>query len=265
MVRPAERATAQKIGRAAAWVRRQRAPLRITHHEIPWEGLSRVHTVVQISDVHVGWTTPESLLAEVIHEAHSQAPDITVLTGDYVNITRNHFPRVANFARALPSPLVAILGNHDHLVGGAASAACLVDAGATVLQNSSCQVRELTVVGVDDGFSAHDDVEISFSGVKNPRNTLVLTHYPPTADKIAPTGGRLILSGHTHGGQIQLPGRWLRKLMVSASLGRYIRGMHSLEHQVQLYVNAGLGHSWKGMRLGELCQPEVSVFHLLPI
>ncbi|MBX2812645.1 MAG: metallophosphoesterase [Myxococcales bacterium] len=251
-------------GALLIWVRRTRPLLRITRYRLPWPRLSRLYRVVHISDIHAGWTTPLALYREVTEAVHRAKPDLVVLTGDYVNVSRTFFSRVQGFVCGLPSPVVAVLGNHDHLVGGRASAQNLMDAGAHVLQNRSISVGDLTVVGVDDGFSGHDRVEEAFCGIASPREALVLTHFPPTAERIASIGGRLILSGHTHAGQIHVSDIWDQRLARLGRLGPYIRGMYTLEEGTLLYVNAGLGHAWRGMRVGDMCRPELAIFELYP-
>lgn len=250
---------------ALAWSRTGRIPLRITRYRVPWPGLEERRVVVHVTDVHVGLSTPPALLEEVAEASHRAQPDLVALTGDYVNASRVFFPRMQAFVRALPQPVVAVLGNHDHLVGGRAIRRGLEAAGAVVLQNEKVEMAGLTVVGVDDGFTRHDRVDLAFEGVVGAPSALVLTHFPPTANAIAErTGGRLILAGHTHAGQFDLPGRWTERLARATRLGGYLRGFYPLANGVELYVNAGLGHAWRGMRSGELCRPEMAVFELEP-
>ena len=251
-------------GAAVAWVRSDRPSLRVTRYRIPWPGLKRPHRVLQVSDVHVGWTTPQALMQDVVEAAHREKPDVVTLTGDYVNVSKTFFSRMTTFVSELPHPVVAVLGNHDHFVGARAIAQGLAEAGARVLRNESCVVGELVIVGVDDGFTGHDKIEEAFLGLVHPRNTLVLTHFPPTAEQIVSIGGRLVLAGHTHAGQFQVSEGWSRTLHSLLRLGKFVRGFYPLRENAQLYVNAGLGHAWRGMRWGELCRPELAVFDLVP-
>lgn len=247
-------------GFALAW--KSRPKLRVTRHRVLWPGLARPRVVAHVTDVHVGWSTPQVLLDEVVEAIEGESPDLVALTGDYVNTSRIFFSRMQSFVRRMPAPVVAVLGNHDHLVGGSAIGLGLEAAGATVLRNQQVEIAGLTVVGVDDGFTGHANVEEAFAGLPQGAQVLVLTHFPPTAKAIAGRGGRLVLAGHTHSGQFDLPWGWTERLARIALLGSYLRGFFELQNGVQLYVNAGLGHSRRGMRLGEMCRPELAVFRL---
>lgn len=240
-------------------------PLRVSRYRVPWPGLSRPRVVVHLTDIHVGWTTPQSLLRCVAAVAREEKPDLVALTGDYVNASRTFVRRLASFVAALPPPVVAVLGNHDHLCGAQAIARCLESAGACVLRNESCDIGGLRVVGIDDGFTGKDDPVAAFSQVAQPSEALVLTHFPPTAARLSHSGaGRLVLAGHTHAGQVDMPARWMRTFAYLTRLGPFLRGFHDLPGGVRLYVNAGLGHSRRGMRWGGPCRPEMAVFRLEP-
>jgi len=138
--------------------------------------------------------------------------------------------------------------------------------GATVLQNASLLARPagspLAVVGVDDARSGHDDVEAAFHRVDAPAHALVLSHDPGASGRVVEGGARLVLSGHTHGGQVRVPG-------LTDALGRcagqpYLGGWYEVGDG-RVYVNAGLGHSRPGLRLGPGAAAEVAVIDLVPL
>lgn len=228
-------------------------------HRVSWPGLRTALRVAQLTDVHVGPTTPFSLLRRAVTEA-SKRSDLLVYTGDTVNIRAGGARRFAELLRSVPQPVVAVLGNHDHMAGASQVRAFLEDAGIVVLQNECTEHDGLWVVGVDDGHTHHADPVRAFEKVPTGEraNALVLSHFPPAADQIAPLGGRLILSGHTHGGQVRLPGGVAPILQL---LGRspYVYGWYTVAG-ADLYVSAGLGHSW--LRIAS--PPEVPIFHLEP-
>jgi predicted MPP superfamily phosphohydrolase len=140
----------------------------------------------------------------------------------------------------------------------------LLDGGAEVLSNRSVGIDglgyTLDVVGVDDGLTKHADVELAFRGVKRPEETLVLNHFPATADEIAKKGGRLIISGHTHGGQLAIP---VLTEAVSRIFNGYFHGWYEIGES-ELYVSAGIGHSLEGLRGGRSAIPEIAVYDLDP-
>jgi len=87
------------------------------------------------------------------------------------------------------------------------------------------------------------------------------SRHPNTAELIAPTGAPLVLAGHTHAGQVDVP--WITRRIARAAGHPYLRGFYRIGERTDLYVNAGIGHSFPGFRTGSTC-PEVSVFDLDP-
>ncbi len=250
-------AAAHGVARAAS------KGLRVTRQIVPWP-VSRLSRVVQMSDVHVGCTTPTRVLEEAARIAHALKPDAVVLTGDYVNMSLYYTDRLERFARSLPGPVIATLGNHDHYAGDGGIIDALRAGGATVLVNQSTEVDtrggRLPFVGLDDGLTKHQDAERALRGV-DPERAVVLSHFPNTADEIAEQGGRLILSGHTHGGQMDVPK--ITPLLSRIVGNRYYAGWYDVGH-ARLYVTAGIGASAEGLRGGKHAQPEVTVVDLVP-
>jgi len=220
--------------------------------------------VVQLTDLHLGHGTPQRTLERAVSAASAARPDLVVLTGDYLNLSLTQLPRLRQLGARLPRPCVAVLGNHDHWSGAEAIQRTLAEEGVIVLRNQSVKLKlrggELTVVGVDDGGTHHDDVARAFAGVKDRGRALVLTHHPKTAEAIMAWGGRLVLSGHTHGGQVAVPR--VTAALARAGGHRYLRGWYSVG-QGRLYVSPGIGASLIRTRLGRGAWPEVAVFDLL--
>jgi predicted MPP superfamily phosphohydrolase len=250
-------------------LRRRREPrgLRVTRHQVPWN-IRRPIRVVQLTDLHVSPSTLGGPLVFALEWVRRSTPELVVLTGDYLNYSLKYVDALAEFVRALPKPCVAILGNHDHWSGAEAVQAALKQGGAEVLVNESTTVVhadfELTVIGLDDGHTGRDDAPRAFAGVRRPEDALVLTHHPGTADEIAELGGRLILAGHTHAGQVHVPG--ITRALGKAMGYRYIAGWYPVGAVGQgwLYVNAGIGSSIMPFRIGHPATPEVAVFDLVP-
>lgn len=257
-------AVAAGVASVSRTARAQAIGLRITRHRVPWPGVKRLR-VVQYTDVHVGWATPERVLRRAAEMGHRLEPDLVVLTGDYVNTSVKHVDRLRAFVAALPKPCFAVLGNHDHWSGPLEVTRALQEGGAEVLANGSSGIDgrgwSLPVVGVDDGYTRNHDITRAFEGIRDPEATLVLNHFPNTADEIAHTGARLIVSGHTHGGQMVIPG--LTHALSRLAGNRYFHGWYDLEGS-QLYVSAGIGHSLEGLRGGHTAAPEIAVFELDP-
>jgi predicted MPP superfamily phosphohydrolase len=229
----------------------------VTRHHVPFRSSARV---VHLTDVHVGPTTPRRFLGEVARRVRELEPDLVVMTGDYVNASTFYADRITELVLQLPQPCVAVLGNHDHWTDAERVTRALERGGARVLRNESMHVAGMTVVGVDDGRSGHADVERAFFRVREPEGAIVLSHFPNTADEIAKKHPRLVLSGHTHAGHFAIPR--VTKALARLAGNPYLHGFHRVGPRTDLYVNAGLGHSLPGLRLG--AKPEIAVFDSVP-
>ena len=238
--------------------------LRVSAHQVPWELPQRLR-VVHLTDIHVGLSTPLDHLRQAIAAAAQARPDLVVLTGDYLNRSLKYVRRLRQFVASLPRPCVAVLGNHDYYSGADGVTRALEREGVRVLVNDSLTFTlrggVLPIVGIDDETMGTPDVPRAFHRVTAPQRALVLVHHPRTAARVAEHGGRLILAGHTHGGQISLP--W-----ITDAIGR-LGGNHQLAGWYQqgasaLYVNAGVGSGALRLRLGRDALPEVAIFDLVP-
>jgi predicted MPP superfamily phosphohydrolase len=242
-------------------------PPRVVEREVPIRGLDPRHDgvrIAQLSDIHVGSTTPAAHVRAAVAAANSARPDLIVLTGDYVCWRRRDAELLREQLAGLAAPRVlAVLGNHDYFTWGAGVRAALEINGYEVLRNQTtiAQVRgaPLTVVGVDDPITRHDDLDAAFAGAPaGPR--IVLCHAPDRGPDIAKRGADLVLSGHTHGGQIYVRG--ITDRLLKAAGVNYRRGVYALGERTQLYVTPGVGFSGITRRAGEGTQAEVAVLTL---
>ena len=160
--------------------------------------------------------------------------------------------------------VLAVLGNHDYFVWGSGVRAALERNGYEVLRNRTtiANVRgaPLPIVGVDDPVTRHDDLDAAFAGAPAEGPRIVLCHAPDRGPDVAKRGADLVLSGHTHGGQIFIKGITDR-VMKQVGL-RYRRGMYDLGGATQMYVTPGIGFSGITRRVGEGTSAEVAVFTL---
>ena len=174
-----------------------------------------------------------------------------MLTGDYVCWRRHEAELAGEQLGGLRAPRVlAVLGNHDYFTWGAGVARALERNGYEVLRNQTtvADVRgaPLAMVGVDDPVTRHDDLDAAFAGAPAGATRVVLCHAPDQRPDLAARGADLVLSGHTHGGQIYIKGITDR-LMKRFGLN-YRRGMYALDDDATLYVTPGVGFS--GSRAG---------------
>lgn len=230
-------------------------------------GLDPAHDglrVVQLSDLHVGDRTPRARIRDAIDRANAFAPDLVVLTGDYLCRDRRGVGLMREQLGGLAAPTVAVLGNHDHWVDARGATRALQALGYAVLRNQNTTLvlrgAPFTVVGVDDRLSGQDRPEEALRGAEE-GSRLVLAHGPRTADDLRGAGLPLLcLSGHTHGGQWHVPG--LTPLVLRALAHEpYERGLYRVG-EVQLYVNRGVGNSALRVRIDS--DPEVTLATLRP-
>lgn len=212
--------------------------------------------VVQLSDFHVGALTSADLIRAAIAAANRLEPDLVVLTGDYLSEDEEGVALIGEQLAGLAAPSLAILGNHDHRVDPVGAVEALERLGYGVLQNEnttlSLRGRPFTVVGIDDLTTGHADPRRALKGALA-GSRLYLAHDPWTAETLRRFGlPMLVLSGHTHGGQVNVRGLFTAR-------EPYRSGLYRLEH-VQLYVNRGLGNTWLPVRVN--APPEVTLFTL---
>jgi len=132
---------------------------------------------------------------------------------------------------------------------------CLFNSSETV----DCGGVRLYVVGIDDPFMGYEDVEKAFSGVSNDAVAVVLVHSPQVYEETVRRQAALVLSGHTHGGQIRLP--FLGALVTRCPLPRSMARGLTRVGDTTLFVSPGLGTS-PNLPLRLFCPPEVTLFHI---
>ncbi len=233
--------------------------------EVFLKGLDPAHDglkVAQLSDLHVGRGSPDGRVISAVRAVNDERPDLVVLTGDFVTSRFDPHERVPQLLGNLAQPAVAVLGNHDHWTDAKAVRLGLEGIGVSVLQNrnTTLKVRNVgfTVVGIDDATSRLADPEAAFKGAAK-GSRLVLTHTPNCAARLPAWEDLLCLSGHTHGGQWDVP-RLTEGVFKRAGQPWY-RGHYRVRGN-QLYVNRGLGFG-KGTALPRLnSEPEVTVLTL---
>jgi len=221
--------------------------------------------VVQISDIHHGLFLPQEWLAEAVQQTNRLHADIVVLTGDFVTYSRANIEPAAEILGRLRARygVLAVLGNHDFRVGADAVTIALRRRRIKVLRNQHITIQfggaSLYVAGVDDyGYGA--DVRRAVRGIPRDAATVLLAHNPRIISLASRHGVSLVLSGHTHGGQVNLPllgtvyGRSPERL-------RYKIGWDRLG-TTQIYVSRGIGTIVLPWRLR--CPAEITHLELLP-
>ncbi|MBE6935162.1 MAG: metallophosphoesterase [Ruminococcaceae bacterium] len=220
--------------------------------------------VAQITDTHFGFAYDAEDFARVVTKLNALSPHIVVFTGDLFEEYDKYPADDAAIIEALsaitaPHGKYAVLGNHDHGLGAAEDSIRILESGGfTVLSNESVTLSALgiTLTGIDDCFfgqgGSFDPAVFSWDGFD-----LVLCHEPDLFTALAGQGLDLMLSGHTHGGQVRLP---ILGELILPYLGReYPMGSYS-RAGADLFVSRGLGTSKLPLRF--LCPPEIALITL---
>lgn len=243
-------------------------PPRVCEHEIAIAGLDPRHDgarIAQLSDIHVGNLTPPEHIRAAIDASNQADVDLVVLTGDYVCWRRREALDAEGQLAGLEAPRVlAVLGNHDYMTWGSGVVRALGRNGYEVLKNQHTTVdvggAPLQVVGIDDPVTRHHDLDRAFAGVSRGATCIALCHTPSLGPQVAERGAHLVLSGHTHGGQIFVRGVTDR---IMKSIGLHYRsGRYDLPVDSTLYVTPGVGFSGVTRRVGEGTDAEIAVFTL---
>jgi hypothetical protein len=221
--------------------------------------------IVQLSDIHHGKYFPLEAAAQAVALSNALAPDLVALTGDFVSYSRACIEPVAEVLGKLRARwgVLAVLGNHDFRVSAEGVTKALGRQGIEVLRNRNIRVsmrgEELALAGVDDhGYGA--DLRRALKGIPAGTPKVLLAHNPEIIRGAARHGVGLVLSGHTHGGQLNFP------LIGSFAYGRspermrYKIGWDRMA-DTQIYVSRGLGTIVLPWRLR--CPAEIPHIELL--
>lgn len=226
--------------------------------------------LIQFSDTHIGFQYTMEQLKELTTKINTLDADLIVFTGDLLDDPR-HFTektKIISMLSSLKAPLgkFAVYGNHDH--GGYGSdlyKQIMEQSGFTLLLNNAANVKLLDgssiwIAGIDDAMLGKPDLKESITKIPNNSFTILLSHAPDKAEEAAQYPIQLQLSGHSHGGQIQIP--FYGPLVTPPFAEKYAEGFYTTGPQssLTLYVNRGLGTTRLPFRF--LSQPELAVFTL---
>ena len=237
--------------------------------------------IVQVSDTHLGPRIPESFIVQAYQMAMDLKPDLIVLTGDHVHDGTKENKRAAELCRPLiqacPMGVLGVLGNHDWWGDGNQLSSMLSEVGVRMIDNDRVWINAtsrlvvesnpgngLAVVGLGDLTDGVVHIDRAFSGVNPETPRLVLAHNPDTAE-IEPLTGPgsprvdLMLSGHTHGGQVRIP--FLGTPIVPSWYGQKYAGGLVDGPNFRVLISRGVGMSMLPVRVG--VPPEISVITLV--
>lgn len=217
--------------------------------------------ILQLSDLHVEMS--DRAMRRVSELLGTVTYDLCVLTGDYRGPTFGPFDkmlaRIANLINPIKTPVFGVLGNHDSIL----MVPGLERLGIRVLLNESETIergeQRLHLVGVDDAhFYRADNIEKAAARIPHDEFSILLSHTPEIYRQAAHADFNLMLSGHTHGGQICLPGGI--PITLDSVLPRRLGSGPWQHHAMHGYTSVGMGTSIVPVRFN--CAPEITLHHL---
>jgi predicted MPP superfamily phosphohydrolase len=205
------------------------------------------------SDFHAGPSTPHKAIDNALEQLARIDADIMLLGGDFVSLRAEYARDLARRLAAIPAPLgrYAVLGNHDHWSDSSAVTDHLEDAGITVLTNRGVRLpdpfADVSISGLDDHTTGVPDAAAAFADAAITR--IVLMHGPSNLLDVGDRAFAVALCGHTHGGQIAMPGGTPIKVADGPLSRRYNSGRFDLDDGRVLLVSRGIGCSTVPLRL----------------
>lgn len=227
--------------------------------------------IAQVSDFHYAEYTEPFFMREMVQKINHLRPDMVVLTGDYISFgplgksfARKCAPECAAVLGGIECPLrYASLGNHDYFIGWQNVAGPLQEHGIPVLMNSAVALeragQRIWLAGLGSVCEKKADAARAIPRAARTQNEplILLAHEPDILPDMAKYNVDLMLSGHTHGGQVRLP---FMPLINLPEFGRkYVEGLFRYG-PTQLYVNRGIGAV--GVPFRFRCPPEITVITL---
>jgi predicted MPP superfamily phosphohydrolase len=209
--------------------------------EFPFSGF----TIVQLTDVHIGRTVKGDFLERIVTRTNAMHPNMVVITGDLYDLPPNEISKDLAPLRKLNAPTYFVTGNHEYFHGVESIMESVSSLGITPLSNKATRLGNNTdyfnLVGLNDitglRFDLHPpDADIAYQGVDQSKPTIVLSHQPRSIFLVENKRCDLMLSGHTHGGQI-FPFGLLVKLAQP-----FVAGLHEFEKGKQIFVSRGTGY-----------------------
>ncbi len=244
------------------WLKVERRTIVIPELPHGVRGLS----IALLADLHHGPWNPLEYLTQAIEVTNCLGAEVILLAGDYVRKGSEHIDPIWRQMAALKAPfgVYAVLGNHDQWEDESLvfTRQCMRNAGITDLTNRGVSLSRggdrLHIAGVGDLWTDTQDLALALAAVPEDGCAVLLSHSPDYLEEMDDRRVKLVLSGHTHGGQINLP--LIGTPIVPSEYGnRYARGLVKRDWK-QVYITRGVGMSVLPVRFR--CRPEISLLTL---
>jgi len=237
--------------------------LEVQKVDVKIPNLQQPYKIVQLSDVHIGGLIDKAFIHKMVQKVNKLKPDLVVITGDLIDIDVDLAHATLQELQKLNSTYGTyfVVGNHEYFHNIQKIIEAVQSLGIRVLENENVYIGDkdkgFNLAGVYDlmGYRVEShmpDINAALTGLKD-SPTILLAHQPKYIQEVQKSVD-LMLSGHTHGGQLY-PFRFLVKLQQP-----YISGLHQHDEKLQIYVNKGTGFWGPPMRLGASAEiTEISI------
>jgi predicted MPP superfamily phosphohydrolase len=236
--------------------------------EIKVHGLNNNLTIMQITDVHLGHHRQRNYLAKIVEETNTRNPDLVFITGDLVDAELALLPGILAPLSNFNAPVYFVKGNHEEYAGAESALKIINENNVRILHNEVIETHGLQLIGLDymkadeDTFDMHpsdnpNTVKSVLADIplKSDVPSILISHSPVGSQYANAAGIDLMLSGHTHGGQI-FPFSLFAKISFPFNSGLYQQG------NTKVFVSNGAGTYMIRVRLGSF--NEINLLRLSP-
>jgi predicted MPP superfamily phosphohydrolase len=223
--------------------------------------------IVHLTDLHYGFLVPLAVIRHVIHRANRLKRDLIVCTGDFVHEREGttQIDAVWPLIAQLNAPLGvhSTLGNHDHWADTAKSQQWLRETGQDLRHKVKAIEKDgqsFRLAGAGDLWEDHKPLDGILAGIPDHDCRIVLAHNPDTADTEFTSRVDLMISGHTHGGQVNIP--FIGPPILPVRNKTYSSGLKTSPRGTKVFISKGIGWAIYPVRFN--CTPEIAVLELVP-
>jgi predicted MPP superfamily phosphohydrolase len=227
----------------------------VSLEEFPFSGF----TIIHLTDVHIGRALKKDFLERIVTRVNSMHPNMVVITGDLYDLPPDEIANDLAPLKELEAPTYFVTGNHEYFHGVESILKSAQALGITPLNNKAVRFGNnknyFNLIGLNDITGLRfghqkPDADLAYQGVDQSKSTIVLSHQPRSIFLVKDKRCDLMLSGHTHGGQI-FPFGLIVKLAQP-----FVAGLHEFDKGKQIFVSRGTGY-W-GPPLRVLAPSEIS-------
>jgi len=227
-------------------------------------GLKKKIKIAVFSDLHIGAMNKNGMLKKVVKKIGESDADLVMIPGDFAhNISKKQINKYFDALRNIKAPIYAVLGNHDYGMTGNNVSKELTEKfkelGINLINNKISEIKIknniITIVGLDDCYTKNADYNL-ITSIKKKNLYLVLAHNPDAIYEFPDSRPDLLISGHTHGGQVRIP--FIYKKMIPSDHG-FNKGFYDINN-VKVFVTSGVGNCTIPFRF--LVPPELNIIEI---